>query len=107
MSKKIIVISLLFVGLLFTQVSTQAQIQDPLPELPGAGLTPNSPFYFLERVNEAIGEFLTFNTEAKAKLQVGRALERVAEIKAMLAEEEIKLRGLNIGFSRLQGHMKC
>ena len=107
MNKKIVVISLLFVGLLFTQASTQAQAQtqDPLPELPGAGLTPNSPLYFLERAAEAIGEFLTFNTEAKAKLQAERALERIAEVKAMLAEKEVNPQGLNVALNKLQANV--
>lgn len=105
MSKKIIVISLLFVGLLFTQAPVKAQTQDSLPELPGAGLTPNSPLYFLERAAEAIGEFLTFDTEAKAKLQAERALERIAEVKAMLAEKEVNPKGLNVALDKLQANV--
>jgi hypothetical protein len=105
MSKKIIIISLLFVGLLFAQAPVKAQTQDPLPELPGPGLTPNSPLYFLERAAEAIGEFLTFNTEAKAKLQAKRALERIAEVKAMLAEKEVNPKGLNVAIDRLQANV--
>ena len=105
MNMKFIVISLLLVGLLFTQASTQAQTQDPLPELPGAGLTPNSPLFFLERAAEAIGEFLTFNTEAKAKLQAERALERIAEVKAMLAEKEVNPKGLNVALDKLQANV--
>jgi hypothetical protein len=117
MSKKIIacpvtkrsfyygVISLLLVGLLFAQTPLKAQIQDPLPELPGAGLTPNSPLYFLERAVEAIGEFLTFDTDAKARLQAERALERIAEVKAMLAEKKVNPRGLNVALDRLQANI--
>jgi hypothetical protein len=105
MSKKIVVISLLFVGLLFLQAPLKVQAQDPLPELPRAGLTPNSPLYFLERAVEAIGEFLTFDTEAKARLQAERALERIAEVKAMLAEKEVNPRGLNIALDRLQANV--
>lgn len=105
MRKKLIVISLLFIGLLFTQAPLKAQIQDSLPELPAAGLTPNSPTYFLERAAEAIGEFLTFNTEAKAKLQAERALERIAEVKAMLAEKEVSPKGLNIALEKLQANV--
>ena len=106
MSKKIIVISLLFVaGLVFTQVPLKAQTQDPLPELPSAGLTPNSPLYFLERATEAIDEFLTFDTEAKARLQAERALERIAEVKAMLAEKEVSPKGLNVALDKLQANV--
>lgn len=105
MSKKIIVISLLFVGLLFAKAPVKAQTQNQLPELPSAGLTPASPFYFLERAAEAIGEFLTFDPEAKAKLQAERALERIAEIKAMLAEKEVNPKGLDVALDRLQANV--
>lgn len=105
MSKKLIVINLLFAGLLFTQATAKAQTQDPLPELPSAGLTPNSPLYFLERAAEAIGEFLTFDTEAKAKLQAERALERIAEVKAMLDQKQVNPKGLNIALDKLQANV--
>ncbi len=74
--------------------------------LPNAGLTPNSPFYFLEVIVEEIGEFFTFNAEAKVKLQEKRAIERVAEVKAMLAKEEVNPERLNVALRRLQGHME-
>lgn len=105
MNTKLIIISLLFVGLFFAQAPLKAQAQDPLPELPGAGLTPNSSLYFLERAAEAIGEFLTFDTEAKAKLQAERALERIAEVKAMLAEKEVNPNGMNIALDKLQANI--
>lgn len=105
MSEKLIVGILLFAGLLLAQVSAQAQAQNPLPELLSAGLTPNSPFFFLERAAEAIGEFLTFDTEAKAKLQAKRALERIAEVKAMLAEKEVNPKGLNVALDKLQANV--
>ena len=105
MSKKIIVVSLLFAGILLTSAPLKAQTQDPLPELPSAGLTPNSPLYFLERAAEAIGEFLTFNTEVKARLQAERALERIAEVKAMLAEKEVNPKGLNVALEKLQANV--
>ena len=104
-SKKFIVIMLLFAGFLFVNASVKAQTQSPLPELPGAGLTPTSPLYFLERATEAIGEFLTFNTEAKAKLQAERALERIAEVKAMLAAQEVNPKGLNVALDKLQANI--
>jgi len=105
MNKKFIVIMLLFAGLLFVSAPVKAQTQSPLPELPGAGLTPTSPLYFLERAIEAIGEFLTFNTEAKAKLQAERALERIAEVKAMLAAQEVNPKGLNVALDKLQANV--
>jgi len=117
MSKKIIacpvvkrifyygVISLLFVGFLFTQAPLKAQTPDPLPELPAPGLMPGDFFYFLDEWGEIIEEFFIFDPESKARLQVGRALERIAEAKATLAEEKVNIRGLNIAIERQQGHI--
>ena len=36
-------------------------------ELPLPGLTPDSPFYFLERISEGIGTFFTFGDLKKAE----------------------------------------
>lgn len=58
--------------------------QTATTSLPNPGLTPDSPFYFLNRVSEALQEFFTFNPEAKARLELQFAAERIAEIKAML-----------------------
>jgi len=48
---------------------------------------------------------LTFNTEAKAKLQAERALERIAEVKAMLAAQEVNPKGLNVALDKLQANI--
>ncbi|MEK9183862.1 MAG: DUF5667 domain-containing protein, partial [Patescibacteria group bacterium] len=72
MKIKTTVISLLLVPfLVFAQNGTT---------LPNAGLTPESPFYFLDKLGEALREFFTFNPEGKARLQIAFAAERVAEI---------------------------
>lgn len=113
MSKKIIVITLLVVGVAFAQAPLAQAGKDfnssksntTSLNLPNAGLTPNSPFYFLERASEAIGEFLTFDTEAKAKLQAERALERIAEVKAMLAEKEVNPKGIDVALGKLQANV--
>ena len=76
MKIKIVLISLLFIpALVFAQ--NQAV-------LPNAGLTPESPFYFFDKLGEALREFFTFNPEGKARLQITFAAERVAEIKVIL-----------------------
>ncbi|GEM_PF-1503413 len=73
--------------------------------LPSAGITPDSSFYFLDRLGEALQEFFTFNPEAKAHLQITFAAERVAEIKIILETKGISAKGLEVAQSRLQAHL--
>ncbi len=59
--------------------------------LPSAGITPDSSFYFLDRLGENIREFFTFNPEAKAKLQIEFAGERISEISVMVKNDKISV----------------
>ncbi len=77
----IIVLSLLFGGVAFAQET----------ELPDPGLTPDSPFYFLERITEAIGTFFTFGDLKKAKRYTALAAERLAEAQAVAEKEKPEL----------------
>lgn len=79
--------------------------QAPQAALPSAGLTPENPFYFLDRLGENLREFLTFNPEAKAKLQIEFAGERIAEIKIMVEEKGVDAKGLAIAQSLLQANV--
>jgi hypothetical protein len=88
--------------LVFTGSTIFAQNQYVLPK---AGLTPENPFYFLDRLGEALREFFTFNPEGKARLQVTFAAERVAEIKVILEAKGVEAKGLKIAQSRLQAHL--
>jgi hypothetical protein len=83
MNKKlyISIFSLLLAGLVFGAVPVKAQTE---AELPSAGLTPASPFYFLERFSEGIGTFFTFGDVNKAERYAKLAAERVAEAKAVV-----------------------
>jgi len=81
-----------------------AYAQEEEISLPNAGITPESPFYFLDRIGEAIQEFLTFNPGAKARLQVAFAAERIAEIKVVLETKGVGARGLDIAQARLEAH---
>lgn len=97
MKIKTTIISLLFVPfLVFAQNGAV---------LPNAGLTPESPFYFLDRLGEALQEFFTFNPEGKARLQVTFAAERIAEIKIILETKGVEAKGLEVAQSRLQAHL--
>lgn len=73
--------------------------------LPNAGLTPESPFYFLDKFSEALREFFTFNPEGKARLQITFAAERIAEIKVILETKGVEARGLEVAQSRLQANL--
>lgn len=53
-------------------------------ELPDPGLTPDSPFYFLEIISEGIGTFFTFGDLKKAERYAALASERVAEAQAVV-----------------------
>ena len=89
------VVSVLVVPfLVFAQTQSSA--------LPSAGLTPASPLYFFDRLGEALQEFLTFNPEGKARLQITFAAERIAEIKVMLETKGVEAKGLDVAQSRLQ-----
>ncbi|MEK7664197.1 MAG: hypothetical protein AAB340_02035 [Patescibacteria group bacterium] len=73
--------------------------------LPNAGLTPESPFYFLDRLGEALRELFTFSPEGKARLQVEFAAERVAEIKIILETKGVDAKGLEVAQARLREHL--
>jgi len=83
MSKKFYISIFIFLlaGLIFSAIPSLAQTESTLPS---PGLTPDSPFYFLERFFEGIGTFFTFGDVAKAERYARLASERVAEAKAVV-----------------------
>lgn len=94
--KLLLLSALLIPALAFAQNSTES---------PRAGLTPESSFYFLDTLGEALQEFFTFNPESKARLQITFAAERVAEIKVLLEARGVDAKGLEVAQSRLQAHL--
>lgn len=96
------IIKSIFVSLLFVPLFVFAQNQAVLPS---AGLTPESPFYFLDKLGEGLREFFTFNPEGKARLQISFAAERVAEIKVILETKGVEAKGLEVAQSRFQAHL--
>ncbi len=95
---KIVLIALLFAPFL-------AFAQSPQASLPSAGLTPESSFYFLDRLGENLRQFFTFNPEAKANLQIEFAGERIAEIKVIVEKKGVNAKGLAIAESLLQANV--
>jgi len=59
-------------------------------ELPKPGLTPDSPFYFLDTLGEKIGMFFTFGAEKKIKKAIKYAEEKLAEVKVMVEKNKTK-----------------
>ncbi|MFH1428106.1 MAG: DUF5667 domain-containing protein, partial [Patescibacteria group bacterium] len=84
--KKIILLITLLILVSFT-VGVFAQET----ELPDPGLTPDSPFYFMERAVEAIGTFFTFGNLNKAERHTLLAAERLSEAKAVMEKEKPEL----------------
>lgn len=94
----VVILSLLF--------SFGGALADHSLTLPGAGLTPESPFYFLDRLGETVRELFTFNPEAKVKLQLSFAAERISEIKVVLETKGVRARGLEVAQQRLQDNFE-
>jgi len=83
---RIILVGCLLVTSLFAGSAVYAQDK----ELPDPGITPDSPFYFLDRWGKGIGMFFTFSAEAKAKRALRYAEERLAEAQAMATKNKIR-----------------
>ncbi|MFH1582433.1 MAG: DUF5667 domain-containing protein, partial [bacterium] len=60
-------------------------------ELPDPGMTPDSPFYFLEIIAEEIGTFFTFGDLKKAERHAALAVERLAEAQAVIEKGKSEL----------------
>ena len=76
MNYKLIAVSTLFA----LQATVVFGALEPLPD---AGLTPDSPFYFVKAWKEQVQSFLTFGAENKAKQFLHLAEVRLAEYKKM------------------------
>lgn len=98
-------ISLLITLVFLSSLGVGVLAQDTEFTLPKAGITPDSPFYFLDRLGEFLQEFFTFSPEGKAHLQITFAAERIAEIKIVLETKGVEAKGLDVAQSRLQAHL--
>jgi len=68
--------------------SGTAYAQDEELQLPDPGITPDSPFYFLDTLGKNIGLFFAFGPDAKAKKAIQYSEERLAEAQAMAAKNK-------------------
>src|SRR3989344_4825047 len=103
--KKTFISSTFALVALFAFASGTAFAQGTQTNLPSAGLTPESSFYFLDRLGENLRQFFTFSPEAKAKLQIEFAGERIAEIKIIVEKKGVNAKGLAIAESLLQANV--
>ncbi len=76
----VLVVSLLFGGTAYAQEE----------ELPDPGITPDSPFYFLDTLGKKLGLAFTFGDEAKAQKALEYAGERLAEANAMALKNKLQ-----------------
>ena len=76
------VISILIISVFLFSLGTGILAQNT--ELPDPGLTPDSPFYFLETIAERIVTFFTFGDLKKAERYAALAAERLAEAQAVV-----------------------
>ena len=81
--------------------TTEVDIQEET----GAGITPDNIFYFLDRLGENLREFFTFNPEAKAKLQIKFAGERISEISVMVEKKGANTKGIEKAKTLLLGNV--
>jgi len=78
MRKTSLLVALLFLVVSFGTIFAQEA------ELPAPGLTPDSPFYFLETISEEIITFFSFGDLKKAARYAALSAERVAEAQAVV-----------------------
>lgn len=82
MKKTVFVSSSLLVALmLFSGVALAST--DGLPD---AGITPDSPLYFLDNAEESVNEFFSLSHESKSEKKLKHAEEKLAEAKKMAEE---------------------
>ncbi|MFC1956743.1 DUF5667 domain-containing protein [Chloroflexota bacterium] len=66
-------------------------------QLPSPGITPDSPFYFLDELAEQITLRFTFREDARAEKALQYAEERLAEMNCMMARNNVRatIRAMN------------
>lgn len=70
--------------------SVIAATETETESLPGAGITPDSPFYFMDKWTKQIAMAFTFGVENKVQKALQYADERLAEIRDMTAQNKFQ-----------------
>jgi len=63
---------------------------DEMESLPDPGITPDSPFYFMDKWGQSISMMFTFGLENKMNKSLQFAEEKLAELEAMAAQNKAK-----------------
>lgn len=71
-----------------------------------AGITPESPFYFFDRIAESVTELFAFSSAARARTHLSFAAERIAEIEEMLAVHGVSVKGISVADDALSRHLE-
>ncbi len=87
---KIRTFRMILIGCLITSLLFGGTAYAQEEELPEPGITPDSPFYFIDIWGKKIGMFFAFKPEAKAKKALEYAEERLAESLVMAAGNKAK-----------------
>jgi len=103
--KRLLFVSLASVMAVSLCFVSAAHAEEEELTLPNPGITPDSPLYVLDRAMETVQEFFTRNAQARARLQVSFAAERVAEIKFLLETNGVEAKGLDVAQTRLEAHV--
>lgn len=74
-------------------------------KLPLAGLTPENPLYFLDTFFETVRQLFTFNPKNKAELEMSFVVERLAEVRLLLAAKGPEVEGLITAERKLKDHI--
>ena len=80
----------LITALFVTMLATPAALAQ-VGSLPNPGITPDNPFYFLDKWGETFGRLFAVGQQAKAAKQAEHAEERLAEAQAMANEGKDEL----------------
>jgi hypothetical protein len=76
--------------LLITSLFVGGAVYAQNDELPNPGITPDNPFYFMDKFGKNFMMFFTFGAEAKAKRALRYAEERLAEAQAMAVKNKVR-----------------
>ena len=88
--KRLFMVPLIAILALMLCSSGVAYAQETETTLPDPGITPDSPFYFIDQWGKSISLAFTFNAQEKAEKALRYADERMAEIDAMMAQNKVK-----------------
>ena len=104
-TKKLSLVVAVLIVSLFVFTAGAVFAQNRPVALPSAGLTPESPLYFLDRFGEGVRQLFAFSPGDRARLQITFAAERIAEIRVILETRGVEAKGLAVAQSRLHAHL--